>query len=89
MDYYYLYLAGVLRSNHLNLEVLWLNDGLSPEYFRAVMPKARFYILLRAMRFDDKVTRAQGKQFDKLAAIRSVFEDLFYAARTVIQWGQM
>ncbi|XP_050065449.1 piggyBac transposable element-derived protein 4-like [Aphis gossypii] len=70
-----LYLAGVLRSNHLNLDDLWSNDGLSPEYFRAVMPKARFYILLRAMRFDDISTRAQRKQFDKLAAIRSVFED--------------
>ncbi|KAL4104514.1 hypothetical protein QTP88_019809 [Uroleucon formosanum] len=70
-----LYLAGVLRSNHLNLDDLWSNDGLSPEYFRAVMPKARFYILLRAMRFDDIGTRAQRKQFDKLAAIRSVFED--------------
>ncbi|XP_050540433.1 piggyBac transposable element-derived protein 4-like [Daktulosphaira vitifoliae] len=70
-----LYLAGVQRGNHLNLDDLWSNDGLSPEYFRAVMPKARFYILLRAMRFDDIGTRAQRKQFDKLAAIRSIFDE--------------
>lgn len=71
-----LYLAGVLRSNHLNLDDLWSNDGLAPEYFQAVMSKNRFYILLRALRFDDISTRAQRKQFDKLAPIRTVFEKI-------------
>ncbi|KAL4153896.1 hypothetical protein QTP88_001729 [Uroleucon formosanum] len=32
-----LYIAGMMKSNHLNLSDLWSNDGLSPEYFRAVM----------------------------------------------------
>lgn len=32
-----LYLAGVLRSNQLNLKDLWSDDPLSLEYFRAVI----------------------------------------------------
>lgn len=39
-----LYLAGYLRSNHLNLKDLWATDGFSPEYFRAVMSEKRKYI---------------------------------------------
>lgn len=70
-----LYLAGVIRSNHLNLDDLWSDDGLAPPYFRAVMSKARFYILLRALRFDDIGTRATRKQIDKLAPIRTLFDN--------------
>jgi len=70
-----LYLAGVLRSNHLNIDDLWSDDGLAPPYFRAVMSKARFYILLRALRFDDIGTRATRKQIDKLAPIRTLFDN--------------
>jgi len=41
-----LYLAGYLRSNHLNLHDLWSTDGFAPEYFRAVMSEKRFSLLL-------------------------------------------
>ncbi|KAL4088632.1 hypothetical protein QTP88_023721 [Uroleucon formosanum] len=68
-----LYLAGVIRSNHLN--DLWSDDGLAPPYFRAVMSKARFYILLKPLRFDDIGTRATRKQIDKLAPIRTLFDN--------------
>jgi len=40
-----LYLAGYLRSNHLNLHDLWRTDGFSPEYFRAVMSEKRFFFI--------------------------------------------
>lgn len=69
-----LYIAGMMKSNHLNLSDLWSNDGFSPEYFRAVMSKTRFYLLLRALRFDDINTRSERKKFDKLAPIRTIFD---------------
>uniref|UniRef100_A0A2S2Q9N5 PiggyBac transposable element-derived protein 4 n=1 Tax=Sipha flava TaxID=143950 RepID=A0A2S2Q9N5_9HEMI len=70
-----LYIAGMMKSNHLNLSDLWSNDGLSPEYFRAVMSKTRFYLLLRALRFDNINTRSERKKFDKLAPIRTIFDE--------------
>lgn len=70
-----LYLAGYLRSNHLNLKDLWSNDGFAPEYFRAVMPEKRFYLLLRTLRFDDFCSRNERLSIDKLAAIRSIFDN--------------
>ncbi|CAI6359412.1 unnamed protein product [Macrosiphum euphorbiae] len=70
-----LYIAGMMKSNHLNLSDLWSNDGLSPEYFRAVMSKTRFYLLLRALRFDNINTRSEKKKFDKLAPIRTIFDE--------------
>ncbi|KAE9522205.1 hypothetical protein AGLY_017387 [Aphis glycines] len=70
-----LYLAGYLRSNHLNLHDLWRTDGFSPEYFRAVMSEKRFSLLLRAVRFDDIETRNVRRAIDKLAPIRTVFDD--------------
>jgi len=59
----------------LNIKDLWSNDGFAPEYFRAVMPDKRFYLLLRALRFDDYRTRKERLSIDKLAVIRSVFDD--------------
>lgn len=70
-----LYLAGLLKSSHTNLEDLWSSDGFGIEYFRLVMSIKRFKFLLRALRFDDIRTRRQRRQYDKLAPIRDVFED--------------
>lgn len=63
-----------MHSNHLNLKDLWSNDGFAPEYFRSVMSEQRFYILLRALRFDDIETRNDRKSIDKLAPIRVIFD---------------
>lgn len=82
-----LYLAGVLRSNHLNLQDLWSDDPLSPQYFRAVMSQKRFYLLLRALRFDDISTRADIKMYDKLAAIRMIFDGFVQRCQDVYTVG--
>lgn len=70
-----LYMAGVKKASHLNVQELWANDGTTPECFRAVMSNRRFYVLLEALRFDDVNTRVQRKQQDNLAPIRQVFDD--------------
>ncbi|XP_025196199.1 piggyBac transposable element-derived protein 4-like [Melanaphis sacchari] len=69
-----LYLAGFLRSRHVNLKDLWCDEGFRPEYFRSTMSEQQFYILLRALRFDDIETRNYRRTTDKLAPIRSVFD---------------
>lgn len=42
--------------------------------FKATMPCMRFKDILRFIRYDDKSTRAERRQTDKLAAIREVFD---------------
>jgi len=50
-------------------------DGTGIEYFRLSMGMNHFYLLLRAIRFDDITTRALRQSSDNLAPIRSFFED--------------
>lgn len=69
-----LYLAGVLKSSHLNVLDLWATDLTAPEVFRMVMTYRCFYLLLRALRFDDEATRQTRRAMDKLAPIRNVFD---------------
>lgn len=69
-----LYMAGVLRSSHLNVSDLWTTDGTAPEIFRMVMSYKRFYLLLRALRFDDEATRQNRRALDKIAPIRNIFD---------------
>lgn len=70
-----LYLAGFLRGGRrVNLKDLWRDEGFRPEYFRSTMSEQRFYILLRALRFDDIETRNYRRIMDKLAPMRSVFD---------------
>lgn len=57
------------KQNHTHFLKLWTNDGTGCEIFRACMSYNRFLLLLSAIRFDDKSTRHQRKQTDKLTAI--------------------
>lgn len=67
-------LAGVKKSNHLNVDELFRTDGGSIEIFRLSMSAQRFTFLLRVLRFDDITTRHQRKTYDKLCHIRDIFE---------------
>ena len=70
-----LYLIGVKKANHTNVTELWTTDGSGMEITRAIMSYKRFLFLLRCVRFDDKSTRRERQATDKLAAIRSVFDE--------------
>lgn len=69
-----LYLAGVLRSNRQSLEELWGEDGFGVDFFSLAMNLKRFKFLIKCTRFDDVTTRNMRMQYDKLAAVREVFE---------------
>lgn len=60
-----LFLGGVLKTSHTNLEDLWANDGTGIELFRLTMGINRFRFLLKCMRFDDTVKLSiNWQQFD-------------------------
>ncbi|KAJ4429409.1 hypothetical protein ANN_21567 [Periplaneta americana] len=71
-----LYMAGVLRASHLNLFDLWSADGKGVPYFRTCMNRIRFKFLVTVLRFDDSNTRQERRSVDKLAPIRSLFEQI-------------
>lgn len=70
-----LYLAGVAHANSLNCEDLWRRDGYGIEMFHLTMSLQRFRFLLRCIRFDDRTTRPERSKIDKLAPIRTIFEN--------------
>jgi hypothetical protein len=67
--------AGVNRSEQENDEDLWEEHHGAPLY-RATMTLGRFKTILRFLRFDDKITRAQRRETDKAAPIRDIFETI-------------
>lgn len=71
-----LYLAGVFRGGRQSLADFWSTDGLGIDIFRMTMSEKRFRFLIRCLRFDNRVTRPQRREIDKLAAVREIF-DLF------------
>lgn len=69
-----LYICAMSKNNHVNAADLFRTNGTSMEIFRLTMSVARFRFLLRHIRFDDKNTRLQRQNQDKLAPIREVFD---------------
>lgn len=69
-----LYLAGMFRANHRNLEDFWRIDGTGMDIFAATMSAKRFMFLLTCLRFDNIENRAERQAVDKLAPIRAVFD---------------
>lgn len=71
-----LYLSGIMKSGHEDVVSLFASDGTGRDIFRAVMSVSRFLFILINLRFDDQATRNERKIYDKLAAIRELW-DLF------------
>lgn len=70
-----LYLAGVFKSSHEDINSLFATDGTGRDIFRATMTLKRFSFLLTALRFDNPATRRQRiEDGDKLAAISNLFD---------------
>lgn len=69
-----LYLIGLRKGNHANVQEIWASDGTGITIVRAAMSYRRFLFLLRCMRFDDRTTRICRCRIDKLAAIRTILD---------------
>ena len=70
-----LILSYVKRAGHVSFLELWATDGSGIEIFRACLSYNRFLFLLLAIQFDDRTTRSQRKETDKLAAIRYILDE--------------
>ncbi|XP_045505907.1 piggyBac transposable element-derived protein 4-like [Colias croceus] len=69
------YLCGVLNMNHVTTKELFdKNSGIG--YFRAKISEARFEFLTNCLRFDNRATREERRENDRLAPIRQVFDDI-------------
>lgn len=69
-----LYMLGMEKANHANSNEMWVTDGTSPEFFRAILSERRFHMLIRTLRFDNTNTSKKRMKYDNLAPIREVFE---------------
>lgn len=69
-----LYLAGAYRGNRQSLEELWGTEGDGIEKFGLVMSIKRFKFLIRCIRFDDRMSRMQRKEYDRLCPVRELFD---------------
>jgi Transposase IS4 len=65
-------LAGVYRANHEPQSSLWSEREGRP-VFIATMSRTRFRDIMKYMRFDDKATRDERLNHDKLAALRDLW----------------
>ena len=70
-----LILVGSFRASREPLSDLFSEDlNFGRPLFRATMPRERFKIILRFLRFDDHTTRVERFANDRFAPIRYVFE---------------
>ncbi|CAG4960926.1 unnamed protein product [Colias eurytheme] len=69
-----LFLSGLARSSRQNTIDLWATDGTGMDVFRDTLCRNRFVFLLKNLRFDSAATRSERIMIDRLAPIRSIFE---------------
>lgn len=77
-----LYISGVKKFSHTNLEELW-SIAFGTSIFRTTMSMNRFKFIGCCLRFDDKTTRAERKSTDKFAPIRNIWESFVENARSL------
>ncbi|XP_047103470.1 uncharacterized protein LOC124722340 [Schistocerca piceifrons] len=84
-----LLLAGVYRSHGESTKSLWDKDT-GRNIFRATMSHETFCKISRVLRFDKKSTREERRRTDKLAAIRSIWENkTSYVLKAQIYTGKV
>ncbi|KAJ8931633.1 hypothetical protein NQ314_015427 [Rhamnusium bicolor] len=67
-----LYLSGIMKSNHENVEGIFANNGTGRDILRGTMSVQRFLFILSCLRFDCATKREARKVNDKLTAIREL-----------------
>ena len=68
-----LYLRAAFKLNLMNQNIIW-NHEATHSIFGAGMSLSRFQFITRFVTFDDKATREDRWQYDKLARMREFFE---------------
>ena len=69
-----MFMAGALRCRKEAISEMWTTDeAIRRSVFTASIARNRFAHIFQFIRFDDKSTRAQRKENDKLAAFREIW----------------
>ena len=80
-------LNGAFRASREPLSDLFSEDpNFGRPIFRATMPRERFKVFLRFLRFDDVDTRPERQKSDNLAAIIGVATGLLGVAGNPVRW---
>lgn len=66
-------MMGVMKQEGIFLRDLW-SDDLGIALYMATMGREGFETITKFMRFDDKTTRTQRRQRDKLAPFKDIWE---------------
>ena len=77
---------GIHKSGNESYEELWSEDDGRPK-LRATMSLNRFKVILKFLRFDDKNTREDRRQRDKLSAFREIWEMFLSRCRMCYSLG--
>lgn len=77
---------GVHKSGNESYEELWSDDDGRPK-LRATMSLNRFKVIMKFLRFDDKKTRKDRRQRDKLSAFREIWEMFLSRCRMCYSLG--
>lgn len=78
--------AGALRCRKESVHEIWTTEkSIKRSFFVAALSRDRFCQISRYIRFDDKISRAQRKSIDKLAAIRDIWEDFVSNCRNCFE----
>ena len=72
--------AGFSKSQHESLRELWSPDVGRP-FLRAAMSLERFLLITKFLRFDDKSTRIQRRERDKMAPISELWDKFMQCCR--------
>ena len=76
-------LTGVFRVHREPISNLYSDDpNLCRPIFRATLPREKFKVIFRFLRFDDYRTRLERIKTDRLAPIREVFEEVIHKLKT-------
>ena len=70
-----LIMSGVRRDSHLTTEEMWSHIYGCP-FYRACFSERRFVFIIRALRFDDPVTRRARLEGDRFAHIRKLWDEV-------------
>ncbi|KAJ8942151.1 hypothetical protein NQ314_010142 [Rhamnusium bicolor] len=84
-----LYLTGVRKINHLNVNDMWRADGTGIEASRHIIDINRFKFLLQCLRFDNIHTREERKQVDKLAPLRQIFDEFVRCFKSAYRHSEL
>ena len=68
-----LLIRGVLKGKNEPIHMFW-NKSYGRPIFHETMPRNRFQLILRFVRFDDKTTRNARRENDKYAPLRALWE---------------